>query len=143
MRGAAGLEDQDCGDARRGSSICGAWSSYGLPAGSSEYSATAGVTSLPYESTFPSVAESRDAATAVFDKDDRLAFTIFKEQRIEVPLSEVSPYLTKAITSIEDQRFYDHHGFDLVRIVSAAMTNLRHGRRAQGGSTITQQLARQ
>jgi penicillin-binding protein 1A len=84
-----------------------------------------------------------DQATAVFDKTDTLAFTIFKEQRIEVPLGEVSPNLTKAITSIEDQRFFDHHGFDLVRIASAAMANVRHYRRAQGGSTITQQLARQ
>src|SRR3954470_24298549 len=84
-----------------------------------------------------------DQATAVFDDHDRLAFTIFKEQRIEVPLSQVSPNLTKAITSIEDQRFFDHHGFDTVRIVSAALANVRHFRRAQGGSTITQQLARQ
>ena len=84
-----------------------------------------------------------DQATAVFDDTDRLAFTIFKEQRIEVPLSEVSPNLTKAITSIEDQRFFEHHGFDLVRIASAALANVRHNRRAQGGSTITQQLARQ
>src|SRR3954465_6352714 len=82
-------------------------------------------------------------ATAVFDDQDRLAFTIFKEQRIEVPLEDVSPNLTKAITSVEDQRFFDHHGFDLVRIASAAAANIRHHRRAQGGSTITQQLARQ
>ena len=61
-----------------------------------------------------------------------LAFTIFKEQRIDVPLSEVSPNLIKAITSIEDQRFYDHHGFDLVRIASAALTNVRHGRARAG-----------
>src|SRR5580765_5561687 len=39
-----------------------------------------------------------DQATAVFDDKDALAFTIFKEQRIEVPLTEVSPNLTKAIT---------------------------------------------
>ena len=84
-----------------------------------------------------------DQATAVFDDKDQLAFTIFKEQRIEVPLAEVSPNLTKAITSIEDQRFFDHHGFDVVRIASAAVANVRSNRRAQGGSTITQQLARQ
>jgi len=84
-----------------------------------------------------------DQATAVFDDQDRLAFTIFKEQRIEVPLADVSPNLTKAITSVEDQRFFEHHGFDLVRIASAAVANVRHNRRAQGGSTITQQLARQ
>jgi 1A family penicillin-binding protein len=84
-----------------------------------------------------------DQATAVFDDSDQLAFTIFKEQRIEVPLSEISPNLTLALIAIEDQRFNEHRGFDLVRIASAAAVNLRHGRKAQGGSTITQQLARQ
>ncbi|HKT80543.1 MAG TPA: PBP1A family penicillin-binding protein [Vicinamibacterales bacterium] len=82
-------------------------------------------------------------ATAVFDREDQLAFTIFKEQRIDVPIGRISPQLISAILAIEDQRFYEHHGFDLVRIVSAALVNLRQGRAAQGGSTITQQLARQ
>jgi 1A family penicillin-binding protein len=82
-------------------------------------------------------------ATAVFDDKDQLAFTIFKEQRIEVPLSGISPNLIHALIAVEDQRFYDHNGFDLVRIGSAAMANLRRRRAAQGGSTITQQLARQ
>src|SRR5262249_37181731 len=84
-----------------------------------------------------------DQATAVYDAGDNLAFTIFKEQRIEVPLAQVSPSLVKAILAIEDQRFYEHHGFDAKRMVSAAFANLRHGRVAQGASTITQQLARQ
>ena len=84
-----------------------------------------------------------DQATAVFDAHDQLAFTVFKEQRIDVPLSDVSRNLTQALLAIEDQRFYQHRGFDLVRIGSAALTNIRHGRRAQGGSTLTQQLARQ
>jgi penicillin-binding protein 1A len=82
-------------------------------------------------------------ATAVFDDRDQMAFTIYKEQRIEVPLSDISPNLLKAVLAVEDQRFYDHHGFDLVRIASAAVANARHRRRAQGASTITQQLARQ
>ncbi len=84
-----------------------------------------------------------DQSTTVLDDMDQLAFSIFKEQRIEVPLSDISPNLTNAIRAIEDQRFYDHHGFDLIRMASAAMSNVRHYRRAQGGSTITQQLARQ
>ena len=84
-----------------------------------------------------------DQATVVYDRDDTLAFTIFKEQRIEVGLGQMSPHLIDAIVAIEDQRFRDHHGFDLVRIASAALANLRSGRAAQGGSTITQQLARQ
>ncbi len=84
-----------------------------------------------------------DQATSVFDDTDQLAFTIYKEQRIDVPLSAISPNLIHAIVAIEDQRFYDHHGFDPVRMGSAALVNIRHGRLAQGGSTITQQLARQ
>ena len=84
-----------------------------------------------------------DEATTVYDRSDSLAFTIFKEQRIEEPLSAISPNLVRALVAIEDQRFYDHHGFDIFRMVSAGFTNIRHGRAAQGGSTLTQQLARQ
>src|SRR5215510_5356219 len=43
-------------------------------------------------------------ATAVYDATDKLAFTIFKEQRIEVPLRKVSPHLIRAIVAVEDQR---------------------------------------
>jgi penicillin-binding protein 1A len=84
-----------------------------------------------------------DQATAVYDRNDRLVFTIFKEQRIDVPLSAVSKHLVGAILAIEDQRFYHHSGFDLIRIASAALSNLRSMSAGQGGSTITQQLARQ
>jgi len=83
-----------------------------------------------------------DQATAVYDAADRLAFTIFKEQRIDVPVDQMSPHLIKAVIAIEDQQFYEHAGFNIVRIGFAALANLRHGRVAQGGSTITQQLAR-
>jgi 1A family penicillin-binding protein len=82
-------------------------------------------------------------ATTLYDMHDRPVFTIFKEYRVEVPLSRMSPHLRKAILAIEDQRFEQHRGVDLVRIAAAAWTDLRKGRRAQGGSTITQQLARQ
>jgi penicillin-binding protein 1A len=82
-------------------------------------------------------------ATTLFDRSDRPAFTIFQEQRIDVPLARVSPLLIDAIIAVEDQRFYDHNGVDVVRVAGAALSNLREGRRAQGGSTITQQLARQ
>jgi penicillin-binding protein 1A len=82
-------------------------------------------------------------STVIYDSADKPVFTIFKEQRIEVPLEEMSPNLRKAVVAVEDQRFYEHGGVDMVRIAAALLNNIRAGRRAEGGSTITQQLARQ
>jgi 1A family penicillin-binding protein len=81
-------------------------------------------------------------SSVLYDIKGRPAFTIFKEQRLEMPLDSMSPNLKKAILAIEDQRFYDHNGVDVIRVVGAAVANFRQGRTAQGGSTITQQLAR-
>ncbi len=82
-------------------------------------------------------------ATVLYDAADRPVFTIFKEQRIEMPLAQVSPNLVNAVLSVEDQRFYSHRGVDVIRIMGAVLVNLHSGRFAQGGSTLTQQLARQ
>ena len=82
-------------------------------------------------------------ATTLYDIHNRPVFTIFKEYRIEVPLSRVSPHLRKAIVAFEDQRFEGHQGIDPLRIMGAAWKDLRAGRAEQGASTITQQLARQ
>src|SRR5688572_23039388 len=82
-------------------------------------------------------------ATTLYDVNNRPVFTIFKEYRIEVPLARISPHLRKAIVAFEDQRFANHSGIDIVRIFGAVYADLRQGRKAQGGSTITQQLARQ
>ena len=82
-------------------------------------------------------------STTIYDANDRPVFTIFKEQRIEVPLEKISPNLVKAVISVEDQRFYEHSGVDAIRVAAAVLRNIEEGRRAEGGSTITQQLARQ
>ncbi|HXG56294.1 MAG TPA: PBP1A family penicillin-binding protein [Vicinamibacterales bacterium] len=82
-------------------------------------------------------------STTLFDIHDKPVFTIFKEQRIEVPFEKMSPNLIKAVVSVEDQRFYEHTGVDAVRVAAAVVRNFQEGRRAEGGSTITQQLARQ
>ena len=100
------------------------------------------LTGLPEDDAIRRIGDM-DQATAVYDASDQLAFTIYREQRIEVPLSQISPNLIHAILDIEDQRFYKHQGIDTIRILSAALANIRHRRAAQGGSTITQQLARQ
>ncbi len=81
-------------------------------------------------------------SSVFYDRKGQPAFTIFKEQRIEVPIEKMSPNLRKAVLAIEDQRFYEHQGVDLIRIAGAAVANFREGNRAQGASTITQQLAR-
>jgi len=83
------------------------------------------------------------SANILFDAADREVFTIAKEHRIEVPLAEISPNLIKAVIAIEDRRFFDHDGFDPIRIVGSAIASVRAGEAIQGGSTITQQLARQ
>jgi penicillin-binding protein 1B len=62
--------------------------------------------------------------------------------RVQVRLEDLPAHLLDAVLTVEDQRFYQHHGIDYVRIAGAALANLRSGRVVQGGSTITQQLAR-
>lgn len=100
-----------------------------------------GVTSIPSGQDIRRVATMAQA-TVLLDLHGQRAFTLYREQRIEVPLKRISPHLVRAIVAVEDQRFYDHDGIDLVRVAGAALSNVRQGSRAQGGSTLTQQLAR-
>jgi 1A family penicillin-binding protein len=120
-------------------SVVGAMFWFGM--GASALFAHQVLTGVPDRSSLTRVTQM--ARSSVFyDHLGRPAFTIFKEQRIEVTLDQISPHLKKAMLAIEDQRFYDHQGIDLVRMAGAAIANLREGNRAQGASTITQQLAR-
>jgi hypothetical protein len=57
-------------------------------------------------------------------------------------LKELPPYVPKAFIAIEDRRFYDHYGVDPLGIARAAVTNVMHRGVAQGGSTLSQQLAK-
>ena len=59
-----------------------------------------------------------------------------------VSLAEMSPYIPQAVIAIEDHRFYSHFGIDPIGLARAVVTNLTTGRTAQGGSTLTQQLAK-
>jgi penicillin-binding protein 1A len=81
-------------------------------------------------------------ATVVYDRYDKPAFTIFEERRYEIPLNQVSPHLVQSVVAVEDQRFHNHAGLDLWRIAGSAWANLRSTSLEQGGSTITQQLAK-
>lgn len=57
-------------------------------------------------------------------------------------LSEMSPYVPQAVIAIEDRRFYSHFGIDPIGLARAMYSNLVAGRTVQGGSTLTQQLAK-
>lgn len=81
-------------------------------------------------------------STLVYDREDAPVFSIFKERRTTVPLARISPEVVRATLAVEDERFYDHYGVDVRRIAGAALANLKAGSLVQGGSTITQQLAR-
>ncbi len=64
------------------------------------------------------------------------------EQRVPVKLEEVPPDLIDAVLAIEDQRFFHHRGLELRRIGAAFLANLKAGSITQGGSTLSQQLAK-
>jgi len=64
------------------------------------------------------------------------------EDRRPIALAEMPPTLVQAVLTMEDQRFLEHHGLDPRRIAAAAVANVRAGRVVQGGSTLTQQLAK-
>ncbi len=59
-----------------------------------------------------------------------------------ISLKDLPPYLPKAFIAIEDRRFYSHFGIDPTGILRAAVTNLLHRGVSQGGSTLSQQLAK-
>ena len=100
------------------------------------------ITGLPDEQAMRGVGVMAKATT-IYDAHDRPAFALFKERRIEVPLARISRHLVDAVVAVEDQRFFDHAGVDVIRVAGAAWSNVRDGWGAQGGSTLTQQLARQ
>ena len=64
------------------------------------------------------------------------------EQHIDVPLAQMSPFLRDAVVAVEDHRFYHHLGIDLIGVGRAVSRNVEQRQLAEGGSTLTQQLAR-
>lgn len=80
--------------------------------------------------------------TTIYDKDGDEAGTLNGQKGTSVPLAQMSPYLVDALISTEDKRFYQHGGFDIRGIGRAAVGILTKGKITGGGSTITQQLAK-
>ncbi|MGH2809642.1 MAG: transglycosylase domain-containing protein, partial [Actinomycetota bacterium] len=82
-------------------------------------------------------------ATKVFSHDGKLIGSLRgAENRTIVPLSAVSPHLAKAVIATEDRDFYRHSGISIRGMIRALFSNVKAGGVTQGGSTITQQYAR-
>ena len=78
-----------------------------------------------------------------FDKDNNLIYTLNTEYEGEYILYEnINPLLIDSFIVIEDKDFFNHSGLDLIRIISAFITNIKHHSIKQGASTISQQVAR-
>ena len=78
----------------------------------------------------------------IYDINGDVIYKVVKENREVVTLDKIPKELQNAFICTEDKHFYSHHGFDLQRTFKAAAINLIKMRKAQGGSTLTQQLAR-
>lgn len=82
-------------------------------------------------------------SSQVFDNKGRLITTLHSDQnRLPIDINKVPQNLQNAFIAAEDNRFYDHIGIDPIGIVRAVITNVTNRGIAQGGSTITQQLAK-
>ncbi|HSB68141.1 MAG TPA: PBP1A family penicillin-binding protein [Candidatus Methylomirabilis sp.] len=80
--------------------------------------------------------------TTLYSDQDEPFASFYEQRRILVPIAKIPTQLKQAVLAVEDSQFYEHHGLSPRAIVRAMIMNLLARRKAQGASTITQQLAR-
>jgi penicillin-binding protein 1A len=99
-----------------------------------------------YSSDLPQIRELEDyrpdVMTELYADDGTIIGSFALERRVIVTYNQIPPVMRDAVISIEDRHFESHWGIDVLRIVRAAVTDLMEWRRAQGASTLTQQLSR-
>src|SRR3989440_5741035 len=86
--------------------------------------------------------EQMESASVILDRNDKIFGQIYVENRETVPYEQLPRDLINAVVAVEDNKFYQHGGYDLSGILRAALKNFTAGHVRQGASTITQQLAR-
>ena len=99
-----------------------------------------------YSSDLPQIRELEDyrpdVMTDLYADDGTIIGSFALERRVIVTYNQIPPVVRDAVISIEDRHFENHWGIDVLRIVRAAVTDLMEWRRAQGASTLTQQLSK-
>ena len=81
-------------------------------------------------------------STIIYDRDGDKASKLSANRTNSVSIEKMPEHLQEAIVAVEDNRFYEHGGFDVKGIIRAAFTNVMAGSRVQGASTLTQQLTK-
>ena len=92
--------------------------------------------------TLAEVTFNANLTTYIYDAEGNVLARLFKENRDAVRLSQIPLHMRQAVIAAEDDRFYTHYGINLRGIFRALIVNVRVGSIRQGGSTITQQLAK-
>lgn len=99
-----------------------------------------------YGDTLPSVETLRSyrpaTVTTVFSKDGKLLGEIYEKRRYVLPLDQIPQVVQNAFIAAEDANFWTHGGIDITSIARAVWVNVKAGGASQGGSTITQQIAK-
>lgn len=115
--------------------LCGFWVAMGILALLFHYSKD-----LPSVETFWT--PNRPVSVEILDRHDRLIMVRGAVEAKPVSYERLAPSLRHAILATEDRRFFTHIGVDPIGLARAAQANMKAGRVVQGGSTLTQQLAK-
>ncbi|WP_442599701.1 PBP1A family penicillin-binding protein [Neobacillus sp. D3-1R] len=89
-----------------------------------------------------SLKEGLSQPTVIYDHKGEIASNVITNRTKGVSIKKLPKHVGDAVVAIEDERFYEHHGFDIKGITRAFFSNLFSGRITGGGSTITQQLTK-
>ncbi|WP_010284114.1 PBP1A family penicillin-binding protein [Bacillus timonensis] len=79
-------------------------------------------------------------SSKVYDMNGNKIYEFGAEKRTYVPLEQIPDNLKNAVLAVEDARFYEHHGLDVIRLGGAVLANFKEGFGAEGASTISQQV---
>lgn len=98
------------------------------------------------KSSLPKIMEVKDyqplLVSPVYDRNNKKIGEFFNERRTVVPYSKIPKHVVNAFLAAEDDQFFKHSGINFLAIARAMFANMRAGKNVQGGSTITQQVAK-